>query len=54
MFQTYIVDKTQLTKVFTEDFVATLAKENNPSLSVESMQALMDEYCFDWIKAQVG
>lgn len=54
MFQTYIVDKTQLAKVFTEDFVATLAKENNPSLSVEGMQALMDEYCFDWIKAQVG
>lgn len=54
LFETYIVDKTMLLKVFTDDYMKQLSVANNPDLTLESMQALMNEYNFEWIQVQVG
>lgn len=47
-------DLSRIGEVYTEEYLNSLLKSNNPDLTVETLQAMMDEYSMDWVMAQAA
>lgn len=47
-------DLSKVGEVYTPDYLNSLLKSNNPDLTAESMQSMMDEYSMEWIEEQVS
>lgn len=53
MYNEYIVNPDGILKLYTDEYIRSLSKENNQELTAESMQDMMDSYTFGWIRESI-